>query len=141
MKKLLFATAAAGMLWAGPASAQDRFPDVEYTSGKGGFEKKIKGSLVVDANSVRFVNKDGGSVFELPIASVVSASQSVEKEEGSFGRKAMLGVFASKTEEFLQIETKTADSAEVVIFKTKKKQSPGMAAKINFYVEKSAKPQ
>jgi hypothetical protein len=134
----VLATAAAGMLCLGTAFAQDRFPEIEYTSGKSGFEKKIKGALLVDEKAVKFVTKDGTAVFELPIASVVAASQSVEKDEGSFGRKAMLGVFASKTEEFLQIETKTAESAEVVVFKTKKKQSPGIAAKINFYVEKSA---
>ena len=137
MKKTMCATAAAGLLLAGSAYAEDRFPDVVYTSGKAGFDQKIKGSLVVDEKAVKFVSKNG-AVFELPIATVISASQSREKDEGSFGRKMALGVFAGKTEEFLQVETKTAESAEVVIFKTKKKQSPGMAAKINFYVEKSA---
>ena len=83
--------------------------------------------------------KKGAAIFELPIATITTASQSREQDEGSFGRKAMLGVFAGKTEEFLQVETKTSEGAEVVIFKTKKKQSPGMAAKINFFVEKSAK--
>lgn len=139
--RVLYAAAAAGLLWVGHASAQDRFPDVEYISGKSGFDKKTKGSLVVDEKAVKFVNKDGGAIFELPIVSVVSASQSREKDEGSFGRKMALGIFAGKTEEFLQVETKTAEGAEVVVFKTKKKMSPGMAAKINFYVEKSAEPQ
>ena len=139
MKKMALAAAAVVLLPMGLVWAEDRFPDVEYTSGKGGFTQKVKGALLVDEKAVKFVNDKGSSVFELPITTITSASQSREKDEGSFGRKAMLGVFASKTEEFLQIETKTADSAEVVIFKTKKKMSPGMAAKINFFVEKSAK--
>ncbi len=139
MKKVMLAAAAVVLFPVGFVSAEDRFPDVEYTSGKAGFNQKLKGVLIVDEKAVKFVNEKGASVFELPIASVTSASQSREKEEGSFGRKMALGVFAGKTEEFLQIETKTSEAAEVVIFKTKKKMSPGMAAKINFHVEKSAK--
>ena len=139
MKKIVLAAAAAVLFPVGSARAQERFPDVEYTSGKGGFAQKVKGELVVDEKAVKFVNKSGAAVFELPISTITSASQSREKDDGSFGRKMALGVFAGKTEEFLQVETKTSESAEVIVFKTKKKQSPGIAAKINFYVEKSAK--
>lgn len=126
-------------LSAGSQVNQDKYPDIEYTTGKAGFAQKIKGALVVDEKTVAFVDNKGAKVFEMPIATITSASQSREKEEGSFGRKMALGVFAGKTEEFLQVETKTSESAEVIVFKTKKKQSPGIAAKINFYVEKSAK--
>jgi hypothetical protein len=43
-----------------------------------------------------------------------------------------LGIFASHTDEFLRVETRSSDAAEVIVFKTKKERSPGMAAKINF---------
>ena len=46
----------------------------------------------------------------------------------------------SKSEEFLRVETKSADAAEVLVFKTKKEKSPGMAAKINFHRDNAKKP-
>jgi hypothetical protein len=134
------ALAAGAMIAALPLLAADTFPDVEYLSGKAGLEKKVKGSLVIDEKEIRFTDKKQQTVFAIPIAHVVSASQSREREEGSFGRKMALGIFASKTEEFLRVETKSPEGAEVVVFKTKKERSPGMAAKINFQRD-SAKPQ
>jgi hypothetical protein len=134
----VYGLAAAAILVALPAWAADSFPDTEYVSGKAGFTQKIKGTLTVDDTMVKFQDKDGREVFSLPMASVVKASNSKEHDEGSFGRKMALGIFASKTEEFLQIDTKSDNGAEAVVFKTKKKMSPGMAAKINFYAEKHA---
>lgn len=127
---------ALGLLVAQPLSAADVFPDTEYISGKGGFAQKIKGTLSIEESQVRFANKNGQEVFVIPIASVKQATNSKERDEGSFGRKAMLGIFASKTEEFLQVDTEASGGAEAVVFKTKKKMSPGMAAKINFYAAK-----
>jgi hypothetical protein len=127
-------------LFAVPALPQDKFPDVEYVAGKGGFASKMKGVLVVEASQVRFEDKKGKVVFSIPMAAVVSASQSRDRDEGSFGRKMALGIFASKTEEFLRVETKSADTAEVVVFKTKKERSPAMAAKINLWSEKARVP-
>ncbi len=123
-----------------PALAQDRFPDVEYFSGKAGFAQKRKGTLLIEATGLRFVKKDGHPIFEIPLASIVSATATKEQDAGSFGRKMALGIFASKTEEFLQVETRTAESADAVIFKTKKKQAPGMAAKINFLRDQLPRP-
>jgi hypothetical protein len=128
--------AAAAVLAAVPAMAGDTYPNTEYVSGKGGFNQKIKGTLTVDENAVTFQDKSGREVFSVPMAAVVSASNTKERDEGSFGRKMALGIFASKTEEFLQVDTKTDTGAEAIVFKTKKKMSPGMAAKINYYVEK-----
>jgi hypothetical protein len=123
-----------------PVNGEDLFPDVEYVSGKSGFNEKIKGSLVVSDSAVAFRDKKGQSVFSIPALEVVGASQSRERDEGSFGRKMALGIFASKTEEFLRVETKSASGAEVIVFKTKKERSPGMAAKINF-IRDAAKPE
>ena len=43
-----------------------------------------------------------------------------------------LGIFASHTDEFLRVETRSPEAAEVIVFKTEKERAPGMAAKINF---------
>ena len=118
------------------ASAQDTFPGTEYVTGKAGFEKKIKGTLIVEEKEVRFADKNGKTIFSIPMEHIATASDSKENEEGGVGRKLALGVFASKTEEFLEVHTQTADSAEAIVFKCKKKTSPGIAAKINFYVKK-----
>jgi hypothetical protein len=135
LHRIMLAVVVAGLA-ALPAAAADVFPDTEYTSGKAGYAKKIKGVLMVDDNEVKFQDKNGAEIFSIPMSTVVKASNSKEQDSGSFGRKMALGVFAGKTEEFLQIDTKTPDGAEAIVFKTKKKMSPGMAAKINFYVEK-----
>lgn len=125
-----------GLFLASPALCGDSFPGTEYVSGKDGLQNKVKGSLVIEENEVRFLAGNGGVVFSIPMTSVVKAADSKEREEGSFGRKAALGIFASKTEEFLQVETQSDQGAEAVIFKCKKKTAPGMAAKINFYASK-----
>ena len=125
-----------GFVLASPALAGDSFPGTEYVSGKGGFQSKVKGTLQIEANEVRFVAGNGGALFSIPMTSVVKATDSREKDEGSFGRKAALGIFASKTEEFLQIESRSDQGAEAVVFKCRKKTAPGMAAKINFFADK-----
>jgi hypothetical protein len=127
-------------LWALPLGAADTFPDVEYISGRAGLKDKIKGTLVVDEQAIRFQDRKGKPVFSIPLEHVVAAVQSRDRDEGSFGRKMALGIFASKTEEFLRVETKSPEGADVVTFKTKKNQSPAMAAKINFQKEKAKTP-
>ena len=124
--------AAVTVLSALPLLAGDTFPDIEYVTGKAGYNEKVKGFLLVDEKEVRFNDKKGSNIFTIPMEQVIEASRSREHEEGSFGRKMALGVFASKNAEYLRIETKSADTAEVIVFKTKKEKSPGIAAKINF---------
>lgn len=125
-----------GLVLAAPAFCGDSFPGTEYVSGKGGLQSKVKGTLVIEENEVRFLAGNGAAVFSIPMATVMKATDSREKDEGSFGRKAALGIFASKTEEFLQLDTQSETGAEAVVFKCKKKTAPGMAAKINFYAGK-----
>ena len=64
--------------------------------------------------------------------------KAVEHDPGSFGRKAALGVFTSKREEFLTVKTSSPEGAEAVVFKTKKKTAEAMAAKIEFFAKKQA---
>jgi len=137
-----WALAGGAVLWALPLWAADTFPDVEYFTGKAGFNQKVKGFLVVDDKEVRFNDKKGSNIFVIPLENVVEATRSREHEEGSFGRKMALGIFASKNAEYLRIETKSPQGAEVLVFKTKKEQSPGIAAKINFQrdAKKAAAP-
>jgi hypothetical protein len=130
-----------GFLLASPALCGDSFPGTEYVSGKAGFGSKIKGTLLIAENEVRFMSESGGAIFSIPIATVVKATASREHDEGSFGRKAALGVFASKSEEFLQVDTRSEQGAEAVVFKCKKKTSPGMAVKVNFSADKAREQQ
>jgi hypothetical protein len=136
------ALAAGAVLSALPLWAADTFPEIEYVTGKAGFNQKVKGFLMVDEKEVRFNDKKGANIFVIPIENVVEATRSREHEEGSFGRKMALGIFASKSAEYLRVETKSAEGAEVLVFKTKKEKSPGIAAKINFQrdAKKSAAP-
>jgi hypothetical protein len=121
---------------AAPGLRAESYPGTQYVSGKKGHAQKVKGVLVVEEAELRFQDQDGAPLFTIPMAEVTGATDSREHDDGSFGRKVMLGVFASKTEEFLRVNTRTADSAEAVVFKCKKKAAPGMAAKINFYAER-----
>jgi hypothetical protein len=134
---------AIGMLMASAASAQTEqnasvYPNTEYISGKQGFAKPVKGQLVIQEQEITFKESNGNVVFTIPMVSVVSASDEVETDPGSFARKALLGVFASKREEFLTVEVHTPNGAEAVVFKGKKKTAAGMAAKIQFYRKKVA---
>jgi len=122
-------------------AAQDVFPDVEYIQGKGQFTEKIKGQLLVNDSGVTFSKKDGSAVFTIPMAEIKDATNSLQTDPGSVGRKLVLGVFSSKREEFVYVNTETPQRAEVVVFKCHKKNtSPEMMAKIKFHMGK-AKPQ
>ncbi len=122
-----------------PLSAlAESFPDVEYTSGHAGLDHKVKGTLTIDDQSVSFQDKNGTAVFTLPIKTVTSASSSVNHDEGSFGRKVALGIFASKTEEFLTIHTEGPQGAEALMLKCKKHTSQGIADKIQYQAKRAA---
>jgi len=119
-----------------PVRAQETFKDVEYISGKDGFEKKVKGLLQLDEATLRLTDKKGKVVFEMPLATVTEVSASREQESGSFGRKMALGIFASKDQEYLIVKTETEATAEAIVFKCKKNTSDAMATKINFQLKK-----
>ena len=120
------------------AVAEEVFRDVQYVSGHAGMEKKVKGMLTLAGQELRFEAKDGKGSITIPLAEIVSVTNSVEQNPGSTGAKLMLGVFASKKEEFLYVNIENQNGAEALIFKTKDKTSPAMVAKITFQMKKAA---
>lgn len=125
------------VLLSGRAGAGDDYDGVEYVAGKAGFEKKIKGRLTIDEHGVRFDDQKGRAIFSIPAVGIDGAKAGAEREEGSFGRKMALGIFASKTQEYLQVESHDATGAEAVVFRVRKKTGAGMAAKIHFWADKA----
>ena len=116
--------------------AQDVFKDVEYTQGRTGLGDKMKGKLIISPTKLDFV-KDDSTVFTVPMETVKDVSNSLQTDPGGVGRKILLGVFASKREEFLYVNTETTDRAEAIVFKCHKKNtSAEMMAKIKFYMSK-----
>jgi hypothetical protein len=71
-------------------------------------------------------------VFNIPLTEIKETSNSVEQNPGSTGAKIVLGIFASKKEEFVYITTETKTAAEALVFKVKNKRSPAIVAKIKF---------
>ncbi len=120
------------------APAQDVFPDVEYIQGKTGQPEKIKGQLMISPTGIAFLTREGTNVFTIPIGTVKEVTNSLQTDPGSFGRKMMLGAFASKREEFVYLTTETPEHAEVITLKCHKKNtSPDIMAKIKFYMGKA----
>jgi opacity protein-like surface antigen len=132
MKHALILVASALPL-AGGAHAGDTYTGVEYISGRAGFEKKTKGRLTVDEEAVRFSDDKGNAAFSIPTTGIDKAEAGAQREEGSFGRRMALGIFASKTKEYLRIEWHDKNETEAVVFKVKKNAGAGMAAKVNFW--------
>src|SRR5580765_3223150 len=92
--------------------AADTFK-AEYVSGKAGFEKKIKGELVIGDDSLTLM--DGKKVvFVIPLVTVTKASDTVENNSGGLGRKVMFGNFSNRSEGFVFVSTETADAAEAI---------------------------
>ncbi len=63
-------------------------------------------------------------------------SNSVESNPGSFGRKVLLGIFATRKEEFVYLTTESNDGAGGIVFKTKDKTSPAIIGKIRFLMKR-----
>lgn len=137
--KALTVCACAVVMWSAvPAWADEVFPDVQYISGSAALVEKTKGMLVLTPTGLQFKNAKGDSLLEIPLAIIKTVTSSVEEDPGSTGRKIMLGVFAGKKEEFVYLHTETANAAEVIVFKVRKKTSAGTAAKIEFQMKKAA---
>lgn len=138
MKRLL-ALAIVALLSPALAQADEVFPAVQYISGHAALTQKIKnGTLILTTTQLRFNNDKGDSVLVIPLEIIKSVSNSVEQNPGSTGAKIMLGVFASKKEEFLYVSTETDDAAEALVFQVKNKTSPAMVAKLQFQMKKAA---
>jgi hypothetical protein len=124
--------AAVGLLGITPASgwAQTVYQDVEYVRGRESLPDKIKGQLVINDSSIVFARKNGEEVISIPVDQIRAVSNSYQTDPGSFGRKLLFGIFASRNEEYLFLTAETPERAEVLIFKTKKNLSPEMVVKI-----------
>ena len=136
--KHLTALAALACLAALPALAQESFKS-EYISGKAGMDKQLKGILVITETEIRFTDDKGATLITVPMNTLTEAKATREHESGSVGRKLMLGGFASKNQEYLELDFKTDKEAGAYVFKTEKKQSAQLAEKIKFYMEKAGK--
>jgi hypothetical protein len=136
MKHIGIAVAFSLLAFAAPALAQETFSDMEYISGHAGLSDKVKGRLEVGDSAIRFLDKHDREVFSIPIATITEVTNSVEENVGSTGRKLLLGAFASRSEEFLYITTESDAGAEGLVFKCKRKTSPGIVAKIKFQVKR-----
>jgi len=127
-----FIIAAVGLLAITPAAswAQTVYPDVEYIRGRDSVPGKIKGQLIITESTIAFARKDGQEVLSVPIGDIKEVANSFQTDPGSFGRKLAFGIFASRKEEYLFVNTETPERAEVLIFKTRKNMSLEMSAKI-----------
>lgn len=118
--------------------AEESYLGMEYISGRAGLDKKVKGTLVVADSELRFVDREGKTLIAIPMKIIKEVSNSIEQDPGSTGKKMLLGVFASKKEEFLYVTTETPEKAEGLVFKCKSKTSPGIITKIQFQMKKQA---
>jgi hypothetical protein len=120
------------------AQAQDMFPDVEYVAGKDNFPEKKKGTLMIGADELRFVDKNGELIFAIPLSTVTEVTQDVQIRDASVGKKLLFGGLAgSRKQEFIQITSETENSAEGVVFKVKQGTSVNVMAKVRFAVKKA----
>jgi hypothetical protein len=123
---------------AGRLAAQEMFPDVEYVAGKDGFAEKQKGTLVLGDSTLKFVKKDGGLIFAIPVVTITEVTQDVQIRDASVGKKLLFGGLAgSRKQEFIQITAESENSAEGVVFKVKQGTSVNVVAKIRFAVKKA----
>ncbi|MFN8652008.1 MAG: hypothetical protein U0133_08925 [Gemmatimonadales bacterium] len=123
---------------AAQARAQDIVADVEYFGGKEQFEDKQKGILVLSAEGIKFAEKNGDKVFEIPMKTITQVERSTDIRDASVGKKLLFGSLAgSRKQEFLTISTETESTAEAVVFKLKQNTGAAALAKINFYRKKA----
>ncbi len=120
------------------AYAQDIITDVEYFGGKEKFDDKQKGILVLSAEGIKFAEKNGDKVFEIPMKAITQVERSTDIRDASVGKKLLFGSLAgSRKQEFLTISTETESTAEAVVFKLKQNTGAAAVAKINFYRKKA----
>jgi hypothetical protein len=143
MRTIALSAVAICILMGTAASAQKHYPatvypETQYVSGKEGFTRSIKGQLVIDEHEIAFRQNDGTAVFAISMKSVLAVSNRVETDPGSVGRKALLGVFATRREEFLTVSAHGPNGTETIVFKAKRKTSDGMVGKVQFYQRRAS---
>ena len=122
----------------GHASFEQRCPgpwQSPWGHGCSGCASQIKGELIIDAQGLTFADGDK-TIFTIPIANVMKATNAVENNSGGMGRKLMFGNLSNRSEGFVYVTTETADAAEALVFKVGQKAPAGIVAKIEFAMKK-----
>jgi hypothetical protein len=117
------------------AGAQETVSEVQYISVLHGFDKKRKGSLVIDESTISLQEKSKGRIL-LTIATAIVRQVDFRNgvNGGSAGRETLLGVFASHDEEFVTLITEDGARAEGIVFKMKQNTSAGIVAKCQYRI-------
>ena len=119
------------------AAAQDKFDNVEYVSGHGGMEEKVKGVLVI-GDSLTFTKRDGKPVFSVPLTAITDITNQTDIRDASVGKKILFGGFSgSRKQDFVNVTYETDKTAEGLVFKVKQGTATGLLAKLKFAVKKS----
>ena len=116
------------------ALSAETFDKVEYLSGKAGV-KKHKGQITLTATQLQFVDKDK-VLFAVPLTTVTKVTNTRNAQIGTDGFP-LLGIAFSHVEEFVYVTAETAESADVLVFRVKRKTSPGIVAKIEFAAKRA----
>jgi hypothetical protein len=123
---------AVSLAQAAPVPPGETFPGIQYLEGHPALgRKKTKGALLLDARGVRFLGKDGRPVFTLPIESIREASSTTLENEYPA---------PPDPRDLLALSTSGIDGAGVVVFRTPRWQARAIAAKVNFYRQRSTPP-
>lgn len=99
-------------------------------------DQKVKGSLIIATNEIRFVDEKGTLLISIPIASITGVDASVEHKDASVGSKIAFGFLArSRKDEFVTVSYDATSTVEGVVFRTEKNVSAGVVAKIHFQLK------
>lgn len=129
MKRALMSALLCGLCMSSTVFAAEIFDGVEYMTGHAGL-KKQKGKLSITETELRFIDGDR-VLFAIPLSTITKVAHERETDNGTPLQNALWGQ-RSKTEDFVNVTTESATEAEGIVFRVKRKTSPGIAAKIEF---------
>ena len=146
-KILVFALFVAGAFTRGAASAQERFPRVQYLAGRSDPLKPTEVTLVLDDRELRAeqtVYLDRGAsvrtVFTVPLINIIAVGAS-PRGEASGIVLGPSGVSSSLThEEYVTLTLRAGDRIEAILLKVESQQSAGIAARIESAADKALEP-
>ena len=124
-----------GVTFLAATARGDEYAGCEYLRGQPGFPKRMKGALLIGEKGVQFKDKNGRIAFSIPVEAIEDARRSTQ-DGLEWVQTGPSGFVALNTEEFVGIDIRTAEGARTTIFKVRRRQGPGMAAKIRFWVDK-----
>ncbi len=119
--------------------AQDVIPKVEYLGGHAGMDKKVKGSLLITASEVRFLDEHGAPLITVPMRTITSVEAGIDRRDASVGSKLAFGILAkSRKDELVTLSYETSSNAEGLVFRTDRNMSASVVAKIRFRLKHGA---